>query len=85
MIRKTVNYFIILLCSVITLSCATPSSQTNDSDILRSFENTISKIVEQSKPAVVSLTVEKPSSKLLKDKHTTRGDLALYLKRMDIY
>ena len=81
MIRKTVNYFIILLCSVITLSCATPFSQTNDSDILRSFENTISKIVEQSKPAVVSLTVEKHSSKLLKDKPSTSGGSGFIFKK----
>ena len=81
MIRKTVNYFVILLCSVITISCATPTSEINDVDILRSFENTISKIVEQSKPAVVSLTVEKPSSKLLMDKPTTRGGSGFIFKK----
>lgn len=81
MIRKTVNYFVILLCSVTIFSCASPTSQTNDIDILRSFEETISKIVEQSKPAVVSLTVEKHTSKLLKDKHSTSGGSGFIFKK----
>ncbi|RKU25343.1 hypothetical protein C6497_15895 [Candidatus Poribacteria bacterium] len=81
MIRKTVKYLVMLLCSVNTISCAAPSSQANDIDILRSFENTISKIAEQSKPAVVSLTVEKHSSKLLIDKPSTGGGSGFIFKK----
>lgn len=81
MIRKTVKYLVMLLCSVNTISGAAPTSQANDIDILRSFENTISKIAEQSKPAVVSLTVEKHSSKLLKDKPSTGGGSGFIFKK----
>ena len=43
MIRKMVNYLVTILCSVNTISSAAPPTQANDIDILRSFENTISK------------------------------------------
>ncbi len=39
------------------------TDQPNDIEILRSFENAISKIVEQSKPAVVSISVIKDEKK----------------------
>ena len=81
MIRKMVNYLVTILCSVNTISSAAPPTQANDIDILRSFENTISKIVEQSKPAVVSITVEKHSSKLLKEKHSTGGGSGFIFKK----
>ncbi|MCG9129734.1 trypsin-like peptidase domain-containing protein [Candidatus Poribacteria bacterium] len=81
MIKKEVNYFIILLCSAIIFSCATPPSQTDDFDIVRSFENTISHIVKQSKPAIVSLTVEKTSPQPLKNHNSISNASGFIFKK----
>ena len=60
--KRTVYIAVLLLIvAVMPLHAATPQQQTQASDleVLSSFENTIAKVVDQSKPAVVNLFMEK--------------------------
>lgn len=51
---------LLLIVAVMPLHAAPPQQQTQASDleVLSSFENTIAKVVDQSKPAVVNLFME---------------------------
>ena len=56
--------FVAIICSYTSLANQSiETNQPNDFEILRSFENAISKIVEQSKPAVVSINLIKYEKK----------------------
>ena len=61
---KNRNLCVVLLVFVVILSsCASSKNQPSDFEILSSFENAIANIVDQSMPAIVSLTVRKEERK----------------------
>ncbi|MDE0635861.1 MAG: trypsin-like peptidase domain-containing protein [Candidatus Poribacteria bacterium] len=82
--RDTIAYAVLILFAVTIAAEASPATQPDDLGILRSFENAISKIVDQSKPAVVSLTVRKEEQK---DNKTidTSGSGSGFIFRKDGY
>jgi len=76
MIGKTNVYTILLIMVLILSSCATSVNQQNppsDIEVLSSFENTIAQVVDQSMPAVVSLTLTKEEKKDNKTIKTSGG------------
>ncbi len=73
---KTKLTTLFLVFVVMMNSCASPTlqvQQNTDIDILSSFENTITNIVEQSKPAIVSISVTKKELKDNKPVKTSGG------------
>ena len=73
---KTKLTTLFLVFVVMMSSCASPTlqvQQNTDIDILSSFENTITNIVEQSKPAIVSISVTKKELKDNKPVKTSGG------------
>ncbi len=73
---KTKLTTLFLVFIVMMSSCASPTlqvQQNTDIDILSSFENTITNIVEQSKPAIVSISVTKKELKDNKPVKTSGG------------
>ncbi len=60
--RNTIAYAVLILFAVTITTEASLTNQPDDLGILKSFENAITKIVDQSKPAVVSLTIRKDSN-----------------------
>ena len=85
---KNRNLCVVLLVFVVILSsCASSKNQPiqpNDFEILSSFENAITNIVDQCKPAIVSLSVRKEE---LKDNKTvdTSGAGSGFIFRKDGY
>ena len=61
--RNTIAYAVLILFAAAITAGASPTNQLDDFGILSAFENAITKIVDQSKPAVVSLTIEKDEQK----------------------
>ena len=61
--RNTIAYAVLVLFATTITAGASPTSQPDDLGILSAFENAITKIVDQSKPAVVSLTVKNDEQK----------------------
>ncbi len=55
--RNTIAFAVLILFAATITAGASPTNQPDDLGILSAFENAITKIVDQSKPAVVSLTV----------------------------
>lgn len=63
--KTTLTTFLFVFVAIIS-SCASPplqAQQPSDIDILSSFENAITKIAEQSKPAIVSISAMKEEFK----------------------
>ena len=57
--RKSIDFCILLLSTVVLVSsCAQSSNQQRDLDLLISFENAFVNVVARSKPAIVSIFVE---------------------------
>lgn len=76
MIGSTNVSAILLIMLLILSSCATSTNQQNtpsDLEVLSSFENTISQVVEQSMPAIVSLSLTKEQKKDNKTVKTSGG------------
>ena len=75
--KNTILSTILLLITVIMTSCApsttplTVIEKPSDIEILSSYENAITKIVDQSMPAIVSLNVTKKNPKDKKDGSST--------------
>ncbi len=61
--RNTIAYVVLILFAAAITAGASPTDQPDDLGILSAFENAITKIVDQSKPAVVSLTVKNDEQK----------------------
>ncbi len=61
--RNIIAYAVLILFAATITAEASPTSQPDNLGILSAFENAITKIVDQSKPAVVSLTVERDEQK----------------------
>lgn len=61
--RITIAYPVLLLIAAFIVSCASPPTQPNDFEILSSVENAVAKIVDQSMPAIVSISVTKNTEK----------------------
>lgn len=74
---------LLLVFAAIIISCAAPTlqaQQPTDFDILSSFENAITKIVDQSKPAVVSISVTKEELKDNKLVETSGGGSGFFIR-----
>lgn len=67
---------IISCCASLTLQAQQPT----DFDILSSFENAITKIVDQSKPAVVSIAIKKMELKNNKPTETSGGGSGFFIR-----
>ena len=74
---------LLLIFAAIISSCASPTfqvQQTTDINIVSSFENTVTNIVEQSKPAVVSLAIRKVELKDNKPTETSGGGTGFFIR-----
>lgn len=61
--RITITYTFLSIFAVFIASCSPLPTQNNDYEILSSFENAVAEIVDQSKPAIVSISVIKDTEK----------------------
>lgn len=57
--RYTLPYLGFLFLVLLVTSCATPINSPSDYDILSSFENALTNVVEESMPAIVSISTQK--------------------------
>ena len=81
---NTIAYAVLILFAATITAGASPTSQPDDLGILSAFENAITKIVDQSKPAVVSLTIKKDEQKNNNDKPPMSGGSG-FIFRQDGY
>lgn len=80
---KTILTTLLLVFAAILSSCASPTvqaQQTTDFNIVSSFENTVTNIVEQSKPAVVSLAIRKVELKDSTPTETSGGGTGFFIR-----
>ena len=83
--KRNTNLCIVLILFAATITAgASPTNQPDDFGVLSSFENAIAEIVDQSKPAVVSLAIRKEERK---DNKTidTSGSGSGFIFRKDGY
>ncbi len=81
--NKTTHTTLLLVFIAMISSCASPTlqaQQPTDFDILSSFENAITTIVEQSKPAIVSISVTKKELKDNKPVKTSGGGSGFFIR-----
>ncbi len=81
--NKTTHTTLLLIFIAMISSCASPTLQAQqpaDFDILSSFENAITTIVEQSKPAIVSISVTKKELKDNKPVKTSGGGSGFFIR-----
>ena len=61
--RYTLPYISLFLFVAMITSCATSTNPPSDYDILSSFENALTNVVEESMPAIVSISTQKTQMK----------------------
>ena len=80
---NTILTTLLLVFAAIISSCVSPTvqaQQTTDFNIVSSFENTVTNIVEQSKPAVVSIAIKKMELKDNKPIETSGGGTGFFIR-----
>ena len=80
---NTILTTLLLVFAAIISSCVSPTvqaQQTTDFNIVSSFENTVTNIVEQSKPAVVSIAIKKVELKDNKPTETSGGGTGFFIR-----
>lgn len=81
--NKTTLPILFLVFVALISSCTSPTlqvQQTTDFDIVSSFENTVTKVVEQSKPAVVRISLTKVELKDNKPTETSGGGTGFFIR-----
>ncbi len=74
---------LLLIVAMMPLYAAPPQQQTQPSDleVLSSFENTLAQIVNQSKPAIVNLTMSKPAGKISEPEESFSGGCGFIFRK----